>query len=92
MITPKIKANRIWNFGNIRAACIRNKLYAYGTNEDYNNLANFINNYKPTYENIYKAAYDIYTHSDGQTITNIMYIIEQECVYTTFELDGRADV
>ena len=92
MIVSKIKANRTWNFGNIRAACIRNNLYTCGTTEEYNNLANFINKHKPTYENIYMVAFDIYNHSEGQTITNIMYIIERECVYTTFELDGRDDI
>lgn len=92
MKSPNIKVNRVWDFGGIRAMCIKHNFYTRGTNEDYAQLATFIRSRKPTYINVYKAALDICTHSSGQVVTNIMYLIERECVYTTFEINGKDDV
>ncbi len=46
----------------------------------------------PTYENLYTVACDIKEHSDNQTITNVMFILEREAVTTTFEIDGSDEI
>ena len=41
---------------------------------------------------LYTVACDIKEHSDGQTITNVMFILEREAVTTTFEIDGSDEI
>lgn len=88
-MTPNITANRKWSTASVRAACITNNLYTNGDNDAYNKMFDYVNEHKPTYVNIYKVAKDICNHSVYQTITNVMYILEQQAVITTFELDGQ---
>ena len=47
---------------------------------------------QPTYENLYRLAKDICEHSEDQTITNVMFILEREAVTTTFEIDGSDEI
>lgn len=88
MKTPNITVNRRWSAASVRQACINNNLYTRGTNEDYEHMLVWVNRYYPNVENMYNIAADIYKHSKEQTITNIMYILENEAVITTFEIDG----
>lgn len=89
MKMPEITVNRHWNVADLREACIRNNLYTRGTNEDYDHMFDHVRLFYPDFEALYLVAKDIYDHSVDQTITNIMYIIENEVVRTTFELDGK---
>ena len=41
---------------------------------------------------LYTVACDIKEHSDDQTITNVMFILEREAVTTTFEIDGSDEI
>ncbi|MCD7811289.1 MAG: hypothetical protein LUG91_05485 [Ruminococcus sp.] len=88
-MTPAIKANRQWSVSSVRKACIKNHLYTCGDNEDYEHMLDWVSQLYPDTENIYFIAQDIAKHSDRQTITNIMYILENEAVITTFEIDGE---
>lgn len=88
-MTPNITANRKWSISSVSAACISNSLYTNGGNDAYSKMLDYVNEHKPTYVNIYKVAKDICNHSMYQTITNVMYILEQQAVITTFELDGQ---
>ena len=87
---PEIRALRRWSIGTVRGACIRNNLYSMGDAREYENMLSIVRDTEnhPTYETIYAVAKDICNHSEQQTVTNIMYILEQEAVITTFELDG----
>lgn len=87
-----IKANRFWNSGNVRKVCIENNLYTLGTEDEYEHLLHKVNSMEPTYENLYTIARNINEHSDDQTITNIMFILEREAVITTFEIDGSDEI
>ena len=55
-------------------------------------MLNWVGRLYPNTENLYFIAEDIQKHSDDQTITNIMFCLEQEAVTTTFEIDGRDDI
>ena len=91
---PEIRAIRRWSIGSVRGACIRNNLYSMGDADAYEYMLSMVRDTAnhPTYENIYAVAKDICNHSEQQTVTNIMYILEQEAVITTFELDGMDNI
>ena len=92
--TPEIETKRFWTSDLVRTACIRNDLYTRGTNEDYSNMLNYVDTAAegPSLKNLYNVARDIYEHSREQTLTNIMFILENETVITTFRIEGRDDI
>lgn len=83
-----IIGERTWDTEAIRTLCINNKLYTSGTNEDYEKMLNFVATAEegPTYNNIYAVANDIVNHSDGQTIENVMFLIETKVIKTFFSI------
>lgn len=88
-MTPEIKVIRTWNSGTVRMACIDNKLYTKGTNKDYLHLMNQVWGHEPTDKQLYIVAKDIMEHSEDQTITNIMFLLEKYAVITTFEIEEK---
>lgn len=82
----KIKENRVWNMYDVRTACIKNDLYTRGDNQDYEAMLNFVATHKPTTDNIYKVACDIYEHSTDQTVSNIMFILANDCMNICYEI------
>lgn len=86
MAVPPITTSRHWDMDSVRCACIKNNLYTHGSNESYSRMLRLTDAIPPTEENIYKIAEDINRHSEGQTITNIMFILENEAITTTFEI------
>ena len=88
----KITANRFWNTQQVRQACINNDLYTRGSNEDYIEMFDMVRELEPTTENLYLVAKNIADHSANQPITNVMFILENEAVFTTFEIDRRDDI
>ena len=85
-----VEAVRSWNYDSVRRACIRNDLYTSGTNEEYSAMLDVVSNNDPTLPVLYTVAQDIQQHSEDQTVQNIMFILEREAVWTTFEVDGKA--
>lgn len=92
MKTPNITTNRTWSAESVRTTCIRHNFYTAGDCEDYEHMLNWVGRLYPNTENLYLIAQDIQKHSDDQTITNIMFCLEQEAVTTTFEIDGQDDI
>ena len=92
MKTPNITINRTWTAGAIQRACINNDLYTVGDNEDYEHMLSQARRLYPNTENLYFIADDIVKHSEDQTVTNVMFILEREAVTTTFEIDGQDDL
>lgn len=87
---PKITAVRRWSTEDIVQMCIENNFYTQGDALAYSRMLQRVEVMKPTPEEIYKTAVDILDHTDpneDQTITNIMCIIENEVVRTTYEID-----
>ena len=87
MKIPNITINRQWAASRVRQVCIDNDLYTCGDNEDYSNMLDCVRNSYPDAENLYLIAMDIQKHSKDQTITNIMYLLENKAVTTTFEIE-----
>lgn len=77
-----------WSADSVRQSCIRNELYTCGDNDEYSAMLDYVRDNDPTDNNLLRVARDICEHSDGQTVTNIMYILYREAVYTTFCVNG----
>lgn len=92
MNTPDIKVTRRWSDDSVQSTCIKNNLYTRGTYDQYDKMLKSADVLQPTVENLYRLAKDICEHSEGQTITNVMFILEREAVTTTFEIDGSNEI
>lgn len=91
MNIPTITTRRHWSAERVRYACIKNNLYTRGDNEAYGNILDYVSRSYPDTENLYLVAKDICEHSKGQTVSNVMFIIESEAVTTTFAIEGEED-
>lgn len=98
MITrmPEITSTRFWNPFSVQRLCIKKNWYTAGDNEEYQTMLDFVWNNPPTPENIYWVAADILEHTGGvegreQTVSNIMFYLENDVVMTTYYLDGELD-
>ena len=93
MLFPQITKTPRWTPDSVRAACIRNDLYTLGDNESYSKMLDQVRKVPtPSDIGIWIIAKDIAQHSDMQTVTNVMYILANEAVTYTFELDGSDEV
>ncbi len=87
--TPKITAVRRWSMEDIVQMCIENNFYTQGDALAYSRMLQRVKVMEPTPEEIYKTASNILDYTDtneDQTVTNIMYFIENEIVRTSFEI------
>ena len=87
-----ITRNRYWSYESVRQACIRNNLYTRGDCGAYDKMLSFVERNEPTTKAMYLTAKDIAAHSKDQPITNVLYILENEAITTTFLIDGRDDI
>ena len=92
MKTPNITQNRQWSVTSVRQVCIDNGLYTCGTCTDYDHMLDWVRRLYPNLENLYFIAEDIQKHSKGQTITNIMFLLENNAIRTTYEIEGDDSV
>jgi hypothetical protein len=96
----KINESKIWSADRIWTMCNKHEYYTRGYNEDYSKMLNFVTNHKPTTNNIYKVAMDIFEHSDinldhygvdkDEMIQAIMFDIHNECVSVHYEINRVA--
>ena len=82
----KIIETRQWTAEDVRKVCIENNLYTRGDNAEYSRMLDKVENIYPGNESIYAVAKDIMTHSEGQTVTNIMFLLANNAVKTYFEI------
>ena len=88
-MTPKITEKKTWSWDDVRRARVKNNLYTSGTNEEYAAIAQIVTVTKPTTSSIYLVAKDICEHSVGQTVSNIMFILANETVTTTYKIEDE---
>ena len=55
-------------------------------------MLGFVEENDPTLAVLYAVAKDICEHSEYQSISNVMFILERDAVYTTFEIDGSDEI
>lgn len=80
-----IKEEKTWNSSDLREMCIRHDLFSNGVNADYNKALHFVDDNEPTILNIYRLAAFILNNSRDNTLTNIMYLLSNDCVKTFYE-------
>lgn len=80
----KIIETRHWNLHDLRSACISNHFYTCGTNEEYERLLLSLEELEPTLENMQKVAEDILEHSEDQTLLNIMWVLGNQVIRTSY--------
>ena len=83
-----IEMKRMWRASDVRTICIKENMYTCGDCDEYSNMLSFVSDHEPTIENLYTVAADIVDHSKYQTISNVMFILENEVVMKTFTLNG----
>lgn len=94
MFEPVLLTTRKWDAEGIRSMCVSHHFYMRGTVAQYTDMLNYVKENDPTPENIYNVANDILNYTDpneDQTVTNIMYIIENEVVRTSYEIKENAE-
>lgn len=90
MLYPTIEKTPHWTPSSVRAACIRNDLYTMGDCDAYNAMLEHVGKIPtPSDIGIWTIAKDIAEHSDGQTVSNVMFILANEAVTYTFTLDNE---
>ena len=88
-INMNIKENNYIDNYSVMQACIKNDLYTLGTPEDYTAMLNKAAFTDYSIGLLYELAVDICKHSEDQTITNIMCILKNDAVTTTYEINGE---
>lgn len=82
-----MKELRTISMSDVRKVCIENNWYTNGDCEAYDNMLSFVNSleYAST-DDLETIATDIKEHSNTDyEITNIMFVIANECCITFFE-------
>ena len=93
MFIPEITKIPHWTSYGVRRVCIDCGLYTEGDNEAYASMLHMVeSNPTPSVIGLYMVAKDIAEHSEHQTITNVMFILENQAITYTFTLDGRDDI
>ncbi len=82
----KIKSEKFWSWNRVREMCIRENFYTCGDCDEYDAMLTKVRENAPTDEMIYEIAKDINDHTKGQTVTNIMFIIANDVVKTSYTL------
>lgn len=84
----KIIETRHWHVLDVRLMCVREVLYTKGSDEDYCKMLDIVrDNPRPTLDDIYHVAEDINRHSEGQTVTNIMYMLANDVIKSCFDIE-----
>ena len=90
---PQITKTPHWTIDSVMTACRRNDLYTNGDNAAYEAMLRQVSQFKhPSDIFVFMVAEDIAKHSDYQTVSNVMYILANEAITYTFEINGRDDI
>lgn len=82
----QIHEEDIWDRSSVRDVCIGNDLYTCGTIKEYEKMLSIVDENEPDTWTIYRVAKDILEHSEGQTITNIMFLLRNRAVQRFYEV------
>lgn len=93
-----IKSEKNWKSYDVRKVCVENNWYTHGTVEEYENMLNMVDNFRPSDLRIFLVALDIFNHSnqnywirDGgltetEAIESIMFVLGNDVVKTFYTL------
>lgn len=83
----EIREYKIWKSDAVRQVCIENNLYNKGNNEDYEDMLNLVKKLSPSTDNILFVAEDILENSEEQSLANIMFLLVNKAIITTYEIE-----
>lgn len=70
-----------WDWRRVRYVCVHNNLYTRGSNDDYMDMLDELNELDVTPECIYYVAFDILEHSEtDMTVEDIMFELSREAI------------
>ena len=87
-----IEETKSWHPERVRECCIENEWYTRGNYEQYDKMLDYVRDSKPTIENVFTVAKDIYDHSDfdsrydaeDEIIEAIMFHLNSEVIVTSY--------
>ena len=88
---PNIEVERKWSFSDVIDVCVKNELYTRGDCRAYDRMLEMVEESDPDLESIYRVAKDIVEHSEDQTISNVMFLLEKDAVRTFFEVQEEVE-
>lgn len=74
---PKVIEHAEWIAEDIRNFCLEEGYYSEGKVRDYEEMLNFVDQNKPTTENIYRVAKNILDHSDEEHERPVEYLMRE---------------
>lgn len=74
---PKAIEHAVWLAEEIRNFCLEEGYYSEGKVREYEEMLNFVDQNKPTPENIYKVAKNILDHSDQEHKRSVLYMMRE---------------
>ena len=86
---PAVEETANWSAYEVMRMCIAHDWYTAGTTREYDKMLAFVEENKPTPQNIYKVAHDILEHSDddGQYVEAVMFTINKEAVSRHYKIN-----
>ncbi len=84
---PEIIETVAWSYETVRECCIANNLYTCGTVRQYDHMFKMVMaKENPELIDIYNVAKDIAEHSEDQTVTNVMYLLNKDAIVRLYEV------
>lgn len=84
---PEIIETVAWSYETVRECCIANNLYTCGTVRQYDQMFQMVMaKENPELIDIYNVAKDIAEHSEDQTVTNVMYLLNKDAIVRLYEV------
>lgn len=84
---PEIIETVAWSYETVRQCCIANNLYTCGTVRQYDQMFQMVMaKENPELIDIYNVAKDIAEHSEDQTVTNVMYLLNKDAIVRLYEV------
>lgn len=84
---PEIVETVSWSYETVRECCIKNNLYTCGTVRQYDLMFQMVMaKENPELIDIYNVAKDIAEHSEDQTVTNVMYLLNKDAIVRLYEV------
>lgn len=84
---PEIIETVAWSYETVRKCCITNNLYTCGTVRQYDHMFQMVMaKENPELIDIYNVAKDITEHSEDQTVTNVMYLLNKYAIVRLYEV------
>lgn len=93
---PTIYTATVWTTDSVRGCCIECDYYTNGSNRDYSEMLDYVDENAPTTDNVYAVALDIVLHSEienrygcttEEAIEAVMFELYAHAITTSVEIE-----